>query len=433
MYIFAEPVSEEQVAEVQSANDAKIREFERSILGLDRGEDSASEDTQEDDGKWENIQADVQKEMDKDEMSLDDPSPEQEVEEAEEANMEDSGRISEIRGIFEGGPLYANKRSAKAEGDVAATAAGSDDGAGESEDDKAEDEDIVDADEEGSENEEDLDEEVDEAEGDEVKGLVRVDGIKEVSEAHDAEEASSGEGLTEDSSEENQASDQDTMPTSEDESEATNDTDQPAEAEGKPNSAGDATGQANASGQTEPTPKPLSAKELKKKAKADYVPLVGAEQTAFKTVADQPFLDAIAKDIPLIDEAAENAPEILAMTLTLRNKVNGQYTLRPERLTEEDKWSIEYSLIEVPTQRRARALYEACQTRRKKKMHAPPVQEDAEMINLYIQNLRKMSQRGKDWRTEQDKKDSEKPVQMLGREIARRGGEGDLVNQESEA
>ena len=50
---------------------------------------------------------------------------------------------------------------------------------------------------------------------------------------------------------------------------------------------------------------------------------------------------------------------ILAMTLTLRNKVNGSYILRPENLTKDDDWSVEYTLSPVAEERRAWALYQA--------------------------------------------------------------------------
>jgi len=443
MYIFAEPVTEDQVAEVQSANAAKIQEFERNILGLSHGEEfesgSESEATQEDDGKWENIQAEVQKEMDKDELSLDDPSQDQEVEEAEDLDVEDNGHVSDIQGIFEEGPLYANKRSAEADGDATAPAVGSEDGDVEGGEDDADDEAGADSDEQDLVHEREEDQEVDEAENVEVEETDQGQENQELTEgeeAHDAENSSGEEGLMEDSIAEKQAFDQDIVPASEDEAEAKDNLDRPTENDIA--SSGDASNNESSGGEAKPTAtqdttKSLSMKELKEKARADYIPPVGEEQSDFQTEADQPFLDAINGEVPQVNEATEDAPDILAMTLTLRNKVNGQYTLRPEGLTDKDKWSIEYSLIEVPTQRRARALYEACQSRRKKKMDTPLVPEDAETINLYIQNLRKMSRKGREWRKEQDKKDSENSVQVLGQELVQDAGEGDSVYQEPEA
>lgn len=416
MYIFAEPVTEEQVAEIQNANDAKIQEFERSILGLTRGNEDESGETREDDGKWENIQADVQKEMDKDELSLDDPSEDQGVDEVEEVDMEDNGRISEIQGIFEEGLLYANKGSPEAEGDATAAAtAGSQDDEDEGENDIAEYQDIAEADKDSSQREPDEIRETDHEV--EVANEGGDDDRLEAAEiASNTQEESSVEVITDESSNESQASEQDTILSREDSIEPTSDAERSFENESEDSSPRDAT---NSGGGKEPEAKTLSPKEQKKRAKADYVPQVGEEQSAFQTEADQPFLDAIDQEIPNIDEAVEDKPDILAMTLTLRNRVNGQYTLRPEQLTDKDKWSIEYTLNEVPTQRKARALYEACQMRRMKKMDKPLVAEDAETINFYIQNLRKMSRKGRDWREEQNKKDSEKPVQVVGQKLAK--------------
>lgn len=66
MYIFAEPVTEDQMQEVQTRNAAKIEAFEREVLGLAPHEINAVER----DNKWEEIQADVQETMDRDEQSL---------------------------------------------------------------------------------------------------------------------------------------------------------------------------------------------------------------------------------------------------------------------------------------------------------------------------------------------------------------------------
>ncbi|KAK4691842.1 hypothetical protein P7C71_g5247, partial [Lecanoromycetidae sp. Uapishka_2] len=425
MYIFAEPVTEEQVAEVQNANDAKIQEFERSILGLHRGDEAENGETQEDDGKWENIQADVQKEMDKDELSLDDPSENQEAVGTDEVDVEGNGGISEIQGILEEGPLYANKRSGGGLDDVNVSAAESQDGEEHGEDD--------------AEGEVGTDEEDSRPERQEARELDR--NFEESSESKDESRLESGDiasiasevssdGLTGESNGGGQVSDQPVMIASEDGLEAMGDAKQPDARESDGVHAGDIASTGNGK---EPTPKPLSPKTLKKKAKQDYVPPIGEENSEFQSEADQPFLDAIDQDLQHVEEAADSKPDILAMTLTVRNKVNGQYTLRPERLTDQDKWSIEYSLNEVPTQRKARALYEACRLRRQKRMNKPLVPEDAETINFYLQNLRKLSRKGREWRQEQDKKDGEKPVRILGQEVARTEGDGDLVDQGPEA
>ena len=105
------------------------------------------------------------------------------------------------------------------------------------------------------------------------------------------------------------------------------------------------------------------------------------------------------------------------MTLTLRNKVNGQYVLRPVDMTAEDKWEVEYSLVEVPEQSRAKALYEACQVRRQKKFGdeaAPEGQE--EVLSGYVKRLREMSANGKVWRKEMEEKEKGDPIKVLTQE-----------------
>ena len=161
------------------------------------------------------------------------------------------------------------------------------------------------------------------------------------------------------------------------------------------------------------------------KAASEYVPpMPGAEEEEFPTEADQPFLDSITEELAEADDATSPGQDILAMTLTVRNKVNDKFVLRPERLTAQDSWSIEYSLVEVSSQRRARALYEACQLRRKKRLDTPEVPEEEEVLNQYLLRLRELSAKGKKWRARMDKEDRKKPTQVLGKEIAQSSGEG---------
>ena len=138
-------------------------------------------------------------------------------------------------------------------------------------------------------------------------------------------------------------------------------------------------------------------------------------QQEYQTQADHGFLDSVDQQFGRADTNAKSSSleDILAMTLTLRNKVNGKYVLRPEKMTAADEWSIEYSLLEVSEQRRARLLYEACKRRRSKKHEASLAPSDAEVISNYVQRLREMSAKGRAWRKEQDKKDGKRPLQVL--------------------
>ena len=128
----------------------------------------------------------------------------------------------------------------------------------------------------------------------------------------------------------------------------------------------------------------------------------------FPTQADTPFIEEM-------NTRPEAPKTILAMTLTLRNKVNGAFVLRPADLKPSDKWNVEYSLVDVPDDNRAWALYQACMRRREKKLSAMP-EEDAENVSYYIQKLRTLSAQGRMWRQQLDEDDRARPVQVLGRD-----------------
>ena len=314
MYIFAEPVTEEQVEEIQSNNTAKIQEFERNILGLVRGKGSGKVNSREDDSKWENIRADVQEAMDKDELSMDESG---QNEEANNEDLEGIGSAPDRPTVFEQDPLYNRNRPVDAHDDVIVPSIG--------------------------------------REGDDCdSGLDEVDR---------EEERRKEDGV-------------DKGP----------DTDEVTES-------------LNAKDDTSSSPEAQPSDALNKDGQQEY-----------RTQADQPFLDSIDQEAAKADIDAESSSEdILAMTLSLRNKVNGEDVLRPENMTATDEWSVEYSLVEVPEPSRARALYKACQRRRSKKMEP----EDSHVVSGYVQNLRNISANGRAWRKEQDQRDEKEPVQVL--------------------
>ncbi len=114
---------------------------------------------------------------------------------------------------------------------------------------------------------------------------------------------------------------------------------------------------------------------------------------------------------------SKNAPEypssgeLLAMTLTIRNKVNGIYQVRPENLSERDEWVVEYSLMEIDSPARAWTLYNSCRRRRRDLADDDDDDDDKkqqEVVSGYVRNLRKMSRQGRAWRQEQDAKDAKR-------------------------
>ena len=111
-----------------------------------------------------------------------------------------------------------------------------------------------------------------------------------------------------------------------------------------------------------------------------------------------------------------NSPKpLLAMTLTIKSKLNGKEVDRPTDLQYINKhsassaarptnknWTIEYSLEEVPKLERAWALYNSCKERRRKKFNDTEIEDKAS--NFYIERLRRMSREGRKWVEEEERK-----------------------------
>jgi Mitochondrial protein Pet127 len=100
--------------------------------------------------------------------------------------------------------------------------------------------------------------------------------------------------------------------------------------------------------------------------------------------------------------------EILAMTLTIRNKVNNKYVPRPVDLIATDKWSIEYAISEVPGNGRAYNLYQKSQRRRARAL------EKTCLDDRFVKLLRNVSRKGRNWRLKQDMIDKKEPIKILG-------------------
>lgn len=431
MYIFAEPVTEEQVVEIQGQNDAKIQEFEQKVLGLDPTRETETEDN---DGEWEDIQASVQEAMDKDELSVDDPSRNQESESlnVQDAELENSELESEddldAKSNIDGGNDSTCITASDQEGnDIAEEEEGE---ISDVEDTKNQ---LVDNDEESNRASSAQEPEVADEEESKVAEVMQEQGANEVR-THknpiDTTEAFEEESAVVDDPRDRESE----TPTGS--TEATD----PAPIRSEDGQhLRDGAGKGSPSSEEnmdseDPLQSTPATKGFEQAQKEGYMPPSPGEESSgseYQIDADRPFLDSVDQETakPTSEEAASN---LLGMTLTLRNKVNGQFVHRPERMTAEDVWSIEYSLVEIPSETRAKALYEACQTRRKKKLDMPLIPEDAEVINHYLKNLRKLSSKGKAWRKEMDEQDRKKPAQVLGQAVAKEGEEG-LSDQESEA
>ena len=125
---------------------------------------------------------------------------------------------------------------------------------------------------------------------------------------------------------------------------------------------------------------------------------------------DQP--DARAKETssgPIGNESdvGSERKQVFGMAMTTRNIVDGKAVVRPSNLGRAQKWEIEYALEEIKDER-VEALYQACQKRRKKALADA---DGEEKVNYYTLRMRGLSKKGAEYRKERDMQD-----QRQGRE-----------------
>lgn len=94
---------------------------------------------------------------------------------------------------------------------------------------------------------------------------------------------------------------------------------------------------------------------------------------------------------------------LFGMILTSRNKVNSDYVDRPEDLSPEDEWKIEYRMEEIPEDK-VENLYTAMKTRRKKAFHKDDAKGNR-FSTLFEGNLQRYSQKGAKHRAAMDRLD----------------------------
>ncbi|KAL8699183.1 MAG: hypothetical protein Q9201_006146 [Fulgogasparrea decipioides] len=413
MYIFAEPVTEDQITAIQTANDSKIHEFEQQIYGNKK---DANDDEAEGQG-WADLQANVRDAMDED---IRDPNHENGGQDLNPVLKPPQQNVSHEHASSKGHlPIESNHN--------ADSAAIESDG--------------------GEDNEFDPDEQVgDEDEKETAAGDAEVDGDDEERESHGvllnntvdkdtaAPETRNGGPsviLADDENDQGPDSQADFgAGTVNQEAEELDQKDEvppkkvePEDLEVVEGSEGEASDGTN--GSLIETDKDgldevanISSGKLRGGVTATSGDGAndpgGSFREEFPTNADVPFIEGMSQKTTTRPEGRE----VLAMTLTIRNKVNTSYVLRPNDLGPEDNWSIEYSLDEVPSSDRAWKLYQACQVRRKKKLdEANSRNEDDDQVGSYIRMLREMSRKGARWRKLQDEKEKTLPLKVLGEAV----------------
>ena len=393
MYIFAEPVTETQIQEIQSENDAEIAAYEQKVLGLHHSTDGVPQ--QDEDGKWATLQADVEKEMDKDEVSMSSSVADNSVPSV--AFKIDHPELNGVHPTNQG-PLWKNAQPQSGQGEPITTApVGVDMDGG----DEKELELSNESNEEGL-NEEQL-ESPETSEHFRKHNVSMDEGVEEITTSVTVSEK--GNDI---------AHREETL------YEAANGThlEEPNEGnEGK--IFGDAV-----NADTEQLMEQDTGDDLRG---VQQTPENDSSGTEHQDLAPENEDHFSAADVPSNNtdaRAAATVPpskEVLVMTLTIRNKVNGSYVHRPENLSSQHRWSVEYAMAEVGDSGKAWNLYQASQTRRAKALDRGDDLEDDEDRNVhwYLRNLRELSKKGQEWRRKQDKLDRERPRYILGQSSAK--------------
>jgi hypothetical protein len=140
--------------------------------------------------------------------------------------------------------------------------------------------------------------------------------------------------------------------------------------------------------------------------------LDSADKTAAETTADEAPTESVAGEVDSKAEA-ENQEPILGMVLTVRNKIDGKYVTRPEKLTKDDEWEVEYNIEELPTAR-AHRLFQSCQKRRRTAYKFTG--RDAAWKEMFEGALPKYTQRGRDFRMQEEEEAKKRPIHVVGQE-----------------
>lgn len=122
------------------------------------------------------------------------------------------------------------------------------------------------------------------------------------------------------------------------------------------------------------------------------------DEESSEDVSDTDASDTISESFS--EAAKEPSGLLMGWTLTVRSKVNGGYVDRPEALTPEDDWKLEYHIQEIPEHTRWK-LYEATKHRRRKLVGQNEEEVNAGLA-LYRRLIQRYSDRGREWRQKQD-------------------------------
>ncbi|KAF2841515.1 Pet127-domain-containing protein, partial [Patellaria atrata CBS 101060] len=123
-----------------------------------------------------------------------------------------------------------------------------------------------------------------------------------------------------------------------------------------------------------------------------------------------PFSEAVdpqeaAPSQPSPSQTTSGKP-LLALTLTIRNKVDDQYVARPTNLSPDQKWELEYLLTEISNERVAWGKYHQVQDRRRNALDPDRnSSEDEGKLDFFRRQLRDLADQGRVWKRARDEVD----------------------------
>ncbi|KAF7941065.1 hypothetical protein BELL_0199g00110 [Botrytis elliptica] len=435
MYIFAEPMEEEEIQKIQDTNKAEIEAFEARVLGLhgEKGEEEQLEEKKN--AEWEDLRAKIEESMENDEFEI---KSAKEIAESLVEHHDVTGlTLDEVEQRVE---EFLSTSSYNEQGEA--------DAAGESEN-KLWKEDNVDVDEETV----DIMEEIEETEHDEDMEKTTAEADEDADEENDEEDEEDDEDDEEEEEEEEEEIEED-GDGEEEEEEETEERDEEKEPEdsseeAKPSDlreiaieetvmqegllvdpAEETSGAQNNNVEASEAREPElvetedllidSAEETSDFSDSNHESSESQEGSTDESFTssetddtnDRTLMSDVESTLP--EEAPEK--EILAMHLAIRNKVNDSYVVRPEKLTKDDKWVVEYALSEIPDHERAMNLYKATQLRRKtalRRSDEPDTKWAEERNSKFIAHLKDLAQSGRAWRQRITEKEANEPVKTL--------------------
>ncbi|KAG9245239.1 mitochondrial protein Pet127-domain-containing protein [Calycina marina] len=479
MYIFAEPMTEEQIDEIQNSKKEELGKFEEEVLGI-IPKDKVKTLEQKKDAEWQTLRIMVEESVREDEMDI------QEIRSLAENLLEESEHWDELSPDEKGKCIESLVMSATMSEDSSSSEEANEttligDAEGPNDDDVVEEDEDAEIEEQAGEEivgEEEGDEEIEETI--EVSGNVNIGAEEEVldpdesalledlatsvkakeeakledspeEQAEDKDEPTLEESAilednvpidslpeqhTQDTSKEIARQDQSFLENADSSSqngELTDDIASTTSNDSAEGLAGDMMEEISSeessiqsesdtdSTLTEDTDVTETSGNLagspEKHSLDDLYDLLGTKSTAPEPT----------EEILPTDTTPKSPVELLAMTLTIRNKINGEYVARPQSLTQGQKWTIEYALDSMGADKKDRAalLYEACKRRRYESLHfdEDDEQDPTSYNNVFMKRLKDLAKSGRRWRKGRDELDMEIPVQVFGEEmIHRRGG-----------